>query len=201
MSTKENIFDCALSLFSERGFNGVSIRDIAKAVGINESSIYNHFSGKAAIIEEVCNRFADTLKSSRPTLHLVDEWSSALRPSEIFKRMVTLYGGHINKQVTQMAKTVFSEQFFSESAKRIFLEEFINKSCLYYTDVLTLLEKKGIIKAFNKSLVAGLFNNAQITLSIQYYHCATEEEHQRVAHMMMASIDYLIGPLETEGSL
>jgi AcrR family transcriptional regulator len=42
-STKEKIFDAAVELFAERGYDGVSIRDIAKAVGIRESSVYKHF--------------------------------------------------------------------------------------------------------------------------------------------------------------
>ena len=43
MTTKEKITETALDLFSQRGYDGVSVRDIARAVGIRESSIYNHF--------------------------------------------------------------------------------------------------------------------------------------------------------------
>ena len=46
MTTKEKIVETALELFSQRGYGGVSIRDIAREVGIRESSIYNHFPGK-----------------------------------------------------------------------------------------------------------------------------------------------------------
>lgn len=41
MTTKEKIVETALDLFSQRGYDGVSVRDIARAVGIRESSLYN----------------------------------------------------------------------------------------------------------------------------------------------------------------
>ncbi len=53
MTTKEKILDTALALFSQRGYNGVSVRDIARAVGIRESSIYNHFESKKAIFDGI----------------------------------------------------------------------------------------------------------------------------------------------------
>ena len=53
MTTKEKILDTALELFSQRGYNGVSVRDIARAVGIRESSIYNHFESKKAIFDGI----------------------------------------------------------------------------------------------------------------------------------------------------
>ena len=46
VSTRERILAAATELFAERGFEAVSIRDIAGACGLNESSLYNHFSGK-----------------------------------------------------------------------------------------------------------------------------------------------------------
>jgi AcrR family transcriptional regulator len=49
--TRQAIMDAALTLFAERGFFGTSIRDIAGAVGITESAIYNYFPGKTELFE------------------------------------------------------------------------------------------------------------------------------------------------------
>ena len=49
-STKETIINETLTLFSEKGFEGVSMRDIAAAVGIKAASIYNHFKNKEEIL-------------------------------------------------------------------------------------------------------------------------------------------------------
>jgi len=53
MNTKERIIETALELFSQRGYDGVSVREIARAVGIRESSIYNHFENKRAIFDGI----------------------------------------------------------------------------------------------------------------------------------------------------
>jgi AcrR family transcriptional regulator len=51
--TKERILDAAIDLFAERGYDRVSVRDIAAAVGIKESSIYKHYAGKDEILEKI----------------------------------------------------------------------------------------------------------------------------------------------------
>ena len=50
--TKEIIWKESLALFSMKGYDGVSMSDIADAVGIKAASIYKHYSGK----EEIFNR-------------------------------------------------------------------------------------------------------------------------------------------------
>ena len=54
--TKERILEAAAELFARRGFPGVSIRDITRTVGIKESSLYNHFRHKEALLEAVLDR-------------------------------------------------------------------------------------------------------------------------------------------------
>jgi AcrR family transcriptional regulator len=49
--TRRLILDVALDLFSEGGFAGTSMRQIARAVGVRESALYHHFPSKAAIFE------------------------------------------------------------------------------------------------------------------------------------------------------
>ena len=59
MDTKDCILEKALELFSQSGYHGVSVRDIARAVGIRESSLYNHFVNKQDIFDtivDVCFR-------------------------------------------------------------------------------------------------------------------------------------------------
>lgn len=53
MTTKEKILDAALELFSRQGYDGASVRDIARAVGIRESSLYNHFPSKRALFDGI----------------------------------------------------------------------------------------------------------------------------------------------------
>ena len=50
-NTKNQIFKTALRLFAASGVENVSMRDIARAVGIKAASIYNHYTSKELIVE------------------------------------------------------------------------------------------------------------------------------------------------------
>lgn len=59
MSTKEKILDAALTLFAENGYNGTSVEQIAKAVGIKAPSLYKHYKGK----EDILNALIDSAEA------------------------------------------------------------------------------------------------------------------------------------------
>lgn len=47
--TRERISAAALELFATKGFDGTSVRDIARAAGIAEGALYRHFPSKEAL--------------------------------------------------------------------------------------------------------------------------------------------------------
>lgn len=51
--TKEKIISCARILFADHGFEGTSIRDIAKAADVNVASVNYHFSNKENLFSEI----------------------------------------------------------------------------------------------------------------------------------------------------
>ena len=62
MSTKQRILQEALRLFSQKGYDAVSVEQIADAVGIKAPSLYKHYKGKQdifdAILTETAQRYA-----------------------------------------------------------------------------------------------------------------------------------------------
>lgn len=59
--TKTELLYHARTLFARHGYEGVSMRDIAGAVGIRQSAIYNHFSGKQDLLVELMTRHMERL--------------------------------------------------------------------------------------------------------------------------------------------
>ncbi len=62
-SARLHILDCAKRLFAERGYDGVSISDIARETGASKANIFHHFESKEglylAVIAEVVRRVPD----------------------------------------------------------------------------------------------------------------------------------------------
>ena len=46
MNTKELILEEALKQFSQKGFDGTSMSDIAGPLGISKAALYKHFESK-----------------------------------------------------------------------------------------------------------------------------------------------------------
>lgn len=49
--TRQSILDAALALFADKGYFGTTLRDVAGAVGVRESALYNYFPSKEALFE------------------------------------------------------------------------------------------------------------------------------------------------------
>jgi TetR/AcrR family transcriptional regulator len=64
--TRERILDAAELLFANHGFSGTAMRDIARGVGLNPGSLYNHFPSKQVLYEAVLAR------GIRPMFDLLD---------------------------------------------------------------------------------------------------------------------------------
>ena len=73
MSTKERIVEEALTLFSSRGYQGTSVKNIADAVGIRDSSLYKHFKSKKEIFETIVEEMAKRMEAMSHTFGLPDE--------------------------------------------------------------------------------------------------------------------------------
>ena len=51
METRDRIFKAARRLFDEKGLEGVSLRSVAKKIGITPMAIYRHFEDKEALVD------------------------------------------------------------------------------------------------------------------------------------------------------
>ncbi|GGA28328.1 TetR/AcrR family transcriptional regulator [Neptunicoccus cionae] len=65
LETRKRIFDSAEHLFAERGFDGASIRDIAKAAAVQTALVNHHGGAKADFFAAIIARRADPLAERR----------------------------------------------------------------------------------------------------------------------------------------
>ena len=74
--TRRRIFDAAMRLFRERGFDAVAVGDIARAAGVSVPTFYAHFESKDHLIlalptAEDVGRLVNAFPSDMPTAELI----------------------------------------------------------------------------------------------------------------------------------
>src|SRR5690348_1956451 len=57
---RNQILDAATQVFSEKGFHGATIREVAQAAGIADGTIYNYFANKHALLLSILDRLNET---------------------------------------------------------------------------------------------------------------------------------------------
>ncbi|SLN42320.1 HTH-type transcriptional repressor NicS [Pseudoruegeria aquimaris] len=65
LQTRARIFDAAEQLFAARGFDGASIRDIAREAGVQGALVNHHGGSKEALFHAVVERRAEALAERR----------------------------------------------------------------------------------------------------------------------------------------
>jgi AcrR family transcriptional regulator len=58
-ASRQAVFAAAADLFSRRGFDGVTVDDIAAAAGVNRAMLYYHFTDKLALYRDIVGRMLD----------------------------------------------------------------------------------------------------------------------------------------------
>ena len=59
--TRKDILDASAQIFSQKGYHGTSMQDIAMAVNLQKASLYHHVSSKQEILFDLLNRGLDIL--------------------------------------------------------------------------------------------------------------------------------------------
>lgn len=85
-ATRRRLLDTALALFSERGVDAVSMREIAARADVNVAVAYHHFGSKRGLFLAVCDRlgFTDALATANVSAGvelqrlLADTWTAML---------------------------------------------------------------------------------------------------------------------------
>ena len=176
MKTKDLILITALNLFSERGYDGVSMRELAAAVGIKAASIYNHFSSK----EEIFNSLlAEMQNRYEKIVHTVSI------PTGTSKEAAIQYVGISEERLQQIAgelflyfakdefaapfrKMITSEQYRNSDAGDIFSQMFINGALEYQTELFKNLIEQGEFIDADPEIIALHFYSPIFLLLAKY---------------------------------
>lgn len=87
--TREDILDASVSLFSQNGFGGTSMRTISDAAGVNLASMNYHFGSKAQLFAAAFQRCAAPINVERlRRLNAIEVMAGSPKVAEIVRAFV-----------------------------------------------------------------------------------------------------------------
>jgi AcrR family transcriptional regulator len=146
-NTKERIFEAAVDLFSKQGYHGTSIRDLAKAVGIKESSLYNHYSGKSSIFDAILDYQMSGFKTAIAYLNEKEESSASITdPIEFWLAGTMDFIRKLPPLSEPISRIVVNEMFLHEQCRQFVLHSMFPTLKSLAEKILSDMHARGMIK-------------------------------------------------------
>ena len=163
--TGKKVLDKALELFSAKGYDSVSVGEIAKAVGIKAPSLYNHFPSKQAIFNAIVDSTAAKYEADtdKINIHVQD----VKRDIPIFTetteealfekvRQIFEYSLH-NDTVSRFRRMMTIEQFRSPELAALYSKRYVERILNYHADIFRALIASGEITAADPDALAMMY--------------------------------------------
>ena len=170
--TKRRILEKALELFSTRGYDSVSVGEIAQAVGIKAPSLYNHFPGKRAIFDAIVE--ATAAQYERDTDRIDIHVQNAERDIPVFTeitadglfekvRQIFDYSLH-NETIRRFRRMMTIEQFRSPELADLYSRRYVERVLDYHAGIFQALIAAGEIAEADPETLAMMYVAPVVTL-------------------------------------
>ena len=63
MDNRQQLMNCALTLFSQRGYDAVGVQEVVEAAGVTKPTLYHYFGSKRGLLDALLSREAGKLSS------------------------------------------------------------------------------------------------------------------------------------------
>ena len=186
--TKQVILQEALNLFSVRGYDGVSVKDIARAVGIKDSSLYKHYKSKqeifAVLLAEMNRRFEETVEFYQLPQGDIEQVYKQYGENDLEwlkKAVETMFLFFLDDPYAkQFVHLLMIEQYKSNEAAKLFEEWMISGALGFQSALFEKMMQEGYFRKKDPLLVAIQFYGP-IFLLILMYDSKPEQQEEALS--------------------
>lgn len=163
MTTKERIIDEALTLFAVKGYQGTSVKNIADAVGIKDSSLYKHFKSKKEIFDTIVQEMSVRMERMSRENGLPDE--------NDMDEAAELYGSISENGLLMLSERIFlfylRDEFAARFRRMLVIEQyrdkevygvyrglFMDAAISYQTQLFAEMIKRGVFEGKDPEAMA-----------------------------------------------
>jgi AcrR family transcriptional regulator len=125
---RHQILEAAIKVFSEKGFEGSTTKEIAKKARVSEGTIFRYFKTKKDILLNLIN-----ILTEKSLFKFIEEVEEGLDTREALKNLLKLHYRLIIQNF-ELLKTIFYEIQFHKELREAFYKNVVSR-------VLSILEK------------------------------------------------------------
>lgn len=156
MTTKERITEEALTLFSENGYQGTSVKSIADAVGIRDASLYKHFRSKQEIFSSIVDLINTHIEGLSNQLGM-PSYDASTSSSASFYKSLDLDGLKklsekvflfylTDPYISRFWKLSHMEQYRNPEIYDMFQRIFLDQAIAYQTQLFEEMMEQGVFR-------------------------------------------------------
>lgn len=185
---KRDIALRALELFSQKGYDGVSVDEIAAAAGIKGPSLYKHFSGKKDILDYIISIMenGDTTEANKYQMPLTCDGAVPSR-KRIYEYVKSMFAYFTENETAAMFRRMLELQKYScEKMRKLYALYVAEGPLEYMTQVFSHIYEKAQAKIIATQVYGSFYlylgiydraeNKQQITKT--FFDCLDATEKQ-----------------------
>ncbi len=185
LDARERILAAAETLFRQRGYSNVTMRDIAEEVGIRQASLYYHFPSKEqlfiTVTEQVFERHRNGLQRAiaeagsdlRSQLHAASRWFMSQPPLNFLSLMHTDMPALSEDHIERLSLIAFQSVF--DPLRQAFIAA----------------QEQGQIRGVKANILAGLFLSAMDGMNYASTLPGTSPREVMVSEVISVMLDGL----------
>jgi len=198
-TTKQRILDEALTLFSTNGFDGVSVKEIADAVGIKDSSLYKHFKSKQEIfdilLEETNRKFEETVSFYRLPQGEIEKVTKEYGRNDLIwlkKACEAVFLFFLKDPLaSKFRRMLMIEQYKNKDAAKTFRSWFADDAIEFQTALFAEMMRQGYFRKAPPHTIAMQFYSPFYML-LSLYDTMPEKEDEALS-LLMAHVEQFAG--------
>ena len=138
---QQQIIEESINIIDKKGIQGLTIKNLSKAIGISEPGIYRHFESKTAIVLSILNNFKEMAEMLSGLMETF-EGTAIEKIRFMFSKMLSLFSEN-----PSMVSVIFSEEIFkNEELLKLKITEVLNLHASTIEHIIAKGQEEGNVR-------------------------------------------------------
>lgn len=187
--TKWEIFQAAVNLFARDGYHNVSVKQIAAEAGLGAGSIYNHFSCKDAILEQMYQFYDYYIRAHSMDLDQLLGEVGTTPHRELLYKVIYHFSPGLQENMDKIM-TVTANMTSDIRAKLLIWNNFFTLPQKYFTPLLNRMLELELIEPIDVEAFVRMFSCIAHSCALQMVgpHPVSKGFYRRMLEMLFGLV-------------